>query len=103
MEKHPTTASTVQVRLPNGQHAVPLTWAPGPGTLLTLQSLLAQAQCPQAWEPSGLQSLADLEPALGQQRAVVSSLVVLPVPGTHRQRHRVSSAKGWHLHPVPSQ
>lgn len=41
MDKHPMTASTVQVRLPNAQHSVPLVWAPGPGTLLALQPLLA--------------------------------------------------------------
>lgn len=33
MDKHPMTASTEQVRLPNVQHAVPLAWAPGPATL----------------------------------------------------------------------
>lgn len=54
MDKHPMTASTVRIRLPSAQHAVPLLWASG--TSLALQPLLAQAQCPQAWEPPGLQA-----------------------------------------------
>lgn len=41
VNKHPMTASTIQIRLLNAQHAVPLAWAPGPGRSPALQSLLA--------------------------------------------------------------